>query len=996
MQQLPRGITIRTPTSDITASFLIDLPFHVFEKHLQNVIYRSGYQNWSVANSIAGPSTIDPRVTLYDGAVDGVLYGDGIAKPMEGLEIPERHPSLQISGTVHTTSDAWTPDSSIFTALKSVVPKSFAEANIPRSFTSSPNNQLFTSSFHRQILFSVANNFAGLDSLPIMDLMLLLQRVTKQNLYQLVRCRRTYSSRAIVQNLFKAAIDAGDARIVDVLIRENPKDIAVNDRSYSNQSYSEYDRKYTLLENATMHGYVDLVKVLLGLGADVNKTYRRFGHGHGILDYTVKLFGAGGHHYTVPHPHLFQMLFEAGGDLSHDSLCSLLQSGERELALLFMSDRAGKLSAEWSECGVFCIAMKHLDDHNSMEVASIMVKYRANLNHHAKHSKCSTSSEHYEPVVINNVARRGNLRTFKFLLESGALMTDDTLWCAVTSGNLDLILLLLTEGADINGIGSVGDTPLTAAIRLQDARVLRVIEDHGGFELKREECFTAALMAASEVGNLQVIERLIRLRGKISPQGLGYALIGAIRSEGDEFAKRLIDAGAEVNVRVPSAEDYRGPPLLEALKRRKEALVMSLLDADANLREHYDQESSMVLAVEWGNRSVIDSLILMGANVDGCQNGDQPKTALSIAVKRQDYDLICHLLDSGADINNCEGLAFFVAAENGDIEMVNFLLDQGANPEDTRALAKTMLKDQKLANLIFERYRARYPRRRGDFGTDVLAVAIEMGNEHLIRLMLENGVDANREPKWNYQGVTSFGIAIARQQDNFSGCLELFLKNGCNPNDLVSGLHTVAVGVRVTALLAAIGTQRIATVELFLRYGAEVNFPTRGRIKRTPLQRAAEVGSLELVELLINHGANVNAPAAERSGGTALQLAAIQGYIPIASKLLNFKADINAPASKVNGRTALEGAAEHGRLDMVYFLLSAGAGSRPGDETQIANAIAFARDNWHIPICELLESRLPSRQGSRLELLADNSNGDPTNFNLDDDLFSLVDLEGAG
>ena len=33
-------------------------------------------------------------------------------------------------------------------------------------------------------------------------------------------------------------------------------------------------------------------------------------------------------------------------------------------------------------------------------------------------------------------------------------MTGDTLWCAVTSGNLDLILLLLTAGADINGMGS--------------------------------------------------------------------------------------------------------------------------------------------------------------------------------------------------------------------------------------------------------------------------------------------------------------------------------------------------------------------------------------------------------------------------------------------------------------------------------------------------------------------------------------------------------------
>ena len=939
---------------------------------------------------------------LYDGADDGDLYSGGIPKPIEGLEIQERHPSLQIGGTVHTTSDAWTPDSSIFTALKSVVPKPFAEANISRSFAISPNHQLFTLSLHRQILFCVANNLAGLGAFPMMDLMLLLQRVTNQNLYQLVRSARTYSSRAIIQNLFKVAIDAGDARIVDVLIRENPKDIAVID-----QSHFRFGVKHTLLEIAIMSGHLDLVKVLLGHGADVNKTYPRgrpHNHGDGILDYAIHFLGPTTVLCTVPDPHLFQMLVEAGGVLSHELLCYLLQSGQGEPVILFMSVKADKLSAEWSECGIFCVAMQYLDDHSSMEIASIMVKYDADLNHHAKPSQdCCLSRKDFEPVVIDNVARRGNLRTFKFLLDSGALMTGDTLWCAVASGNLDLILLLLTKGADINSIGSFGETPLAAAIRLQDAQVLKLVEDHGGSALRGEEHFTAALMAASEVGNLQLIEHLVRLGSKISPQELGYALIAAIRSERDEFAKLLIDAGAEVDTVLRSDDGFHGPPLLEALKRRKEALLMWLLDADADLRVSAHEEPPMVLAVEWGNRSVIDNLIFMGADVNARFKpyDDPPRTALTVAVKRQDYDLIHHLLDSGADINTSNvgdgGLALLAAAENGDIEMVKFLLDQGATLEnDTRALQRSMLKDEKLANLIFERYRARYPWRRGDFGADVLAGAIEMGNEYLIRLMLENGVNANKEADLDYQYATPFGLAIAKQQHNFSGCLELFLKNGCNPNDIVSTTGTYPVNVRVTAFLAAIGTQSTATVELFLRYGADVNFPTRGRIKRTPLQRAAEVGSLDLVELLINYGANVNAPAAERGGGTALQLAAIQGFIPIACKLLNLKADVNAPASKVNGRTALEGAAEHGRLDMVQLLLNAGAGSGPDGETQIVNAIAFARENWHIPICDLLESRLPSRRGSGLEFLADNSNGDLTDFNLDDDPFSLIDFEAAG
>lgn len=55
------------------------------------------------------------------------------------------------------------------------------------------------------------------------------------------------------------------------------------------------------------------------------------------------------------------------------------------------------------------------------------------------------------------------------------------------------------------------------------------------------------------------------------------------------------------------------------------------------------------------------------------------------------------------------------------------------------------------------------------------------------------------------------------------------------------------------------------------------------------------------------------------------------------------------------GRTSLEGAAEHGRLDTVKVLLNEGAGSRGIDHARFARAIALAKDNGHIPLCDLLE-----------------------------------------
>ena len=403
---------------------------------------------------------------------------------------------------------------------------------------------------------------------------------------------------------------------------------------------------------------------------------------------------------------------------------------------------------------------------------------------------------------------------------------------------------------------------------------------------------------------------------------------------------------------------------------------------------------------------------LSGADVNERSGNEGSESALTVAVRQHDYELIHLLRASGACINQPSHYryksALAVAAKNGDIEMARFLLDQGADPDDSGALEGAA--DESMLDLLFSSYDARYPTSRGCSGASVLARAVVHGNELMVRRMLEKRVNDKEMVIVGDQMATPFGHAIVRQQSNFPGCLELFLQNGCSPNDIVaeaceSGTTNLGVKVhiesfeapRVTALLAAVSTRDISTVMLFLKYGGDVNLPTRGRVKRTPLQRAAEIGSLDMVDFLLNHGANVNAPAAERGGGTALQLAAIGGYIPVACKLLSLKADPNAAKSKVNGRTALEGAAEHGRLDMIQVLLNGGAASRPGDEAQIKSAIALARGERHNPLGDLLESHLKSRtQGSGPELLSDDNKGGPIFFSLEDDTISLVDFEGAG
>ena len=471
----------------------------------------------------------------------------------------------------------------------------------------------------------------------------------------------------------------------------------------------------------------------------------------------------------------------------------------------------------------------------------------------------------------------------------------------------------------------------------------------------------------------------------------------------------MIDAGADVNIDnsfygVFEPRQWRGPALYEVLERLKESLTFSLLNADAN-PNFSETPSSIQLAVEWGNRSVIEALIFAGVDVNSCGQKD---TALAIAVKRRDFGLFELLVASGADINsngrrNGAANSLEAAAEMGDIDMARYLIDQGVDPNNPRALEKSFVRNQELFDLLCQKYRARYPSARGDFGTRVLMQVIENGNQDTIKRMLQSGVNAEAISvpivppglgfdaylRYPHLRLSPLGYAIVRQKENIT---EYMLQYGCDPNGIV--LQNLWKWNRVRrssepAIVAAIRTQRISIVELLINHRAKVNFPAFAPIKRTPLQKAAELGNIEIVTLLINNGADVNAPAAHSDGGTSLQLAAIGGYIPVACKLLNHKADVNAPGSKVNGRTALERAAEHGRLDMIRLLLNAGAGSRRGDEKQVATAIALARNYDFFHICDLLESHFHRRQGqdSGPEKILDGSDDDPGEFNLDEEPF---------
>ena len=206
------------------------------------------------------------------------------------------------------------------------------------------------------------------------------------------------------------------------------------------------------------------------------------------------------------------------------------------------------------------------------------------------------------------------------------------------------------------------------------------------------------------------------------------------------------------------------------------------------------QKTSLQLAVEWGEKSIIEALLDAGADVNAVGEGSVCYAPLTIAVNRQEYELAEFLIEAGAEINNPKTritgrTALCAAVTVADLDMAVKILDHGADSQDPAALRATAeLADRTLLDIILKSHSKRYPKRCKGFGSDVLKIAVDKGDVDLTRMMLRRKADCNAFVRYkNNLDVTPFGYAIFKDNNNTNSFVELFLQEGsCKPDAIVS------------------------------------------------------------------------------------------------------------------------------------------------------------------------------------------------------------------
>ncbi|KAL2065286.1 hypothetical protein VTL71DRAFT_2955 [Oculimacula yallundae] len=850
--------------------------------------------------------------------------------------------------------------------------------------------------FYTALLYSIANGFAGLQEIPPGAILRLLKQNHRMS-DQIIECLRSCSpaqARCLSDNLFKAAIEACDEEAVTFIIettRDLQCSIDVNDIACK---INNTGRSYTAIELAAKSGHLGIVQVLLAADADVNKTYESSERGQpeGALECAI----CTGNQYKLDfakdqpvHMTIVVAILDHGAKLRLKLFEALIWHNPvallRELFLRlpandhwqFFPWHHKAFSTNRHMIGLPALIAGKLENILATEIIKRLLEQCSETDC----MRCVKDHEELERTLCIAV-RRANRELALFLLpftnrQNGALAA------AIRSGNVELIELFILKGP---GAGSLlfcvdghkkcplnctaRSTPLAEAIRAQDQDLLQDLESHGFLIHINDLDLECAINAAALVGDCVHLVKMLQLIQIKKSVNVKSALCAAICANDMRMVMLLLESGclcAETYQDFGVVPKHESIPLFLALDTKNLAALHAIIEAEITGDVNYIHKkmgckSVLELAALWGDMSVVEDMISLGADLDiGLEN-----TALGVALKSKNTEMIILLLEAGASPDACcrsgSESPLAIAIDSANRDAMQLLLQFGASDADERAFRVALTMSQEVFDVLLQAFSCRYPRGLRGFGGYLLRVALDQRDAMLLKRMLGAHFDTKcfnpYENHWECN-ILGYAIMLGSTESGVPDVTEELI----NREDLNSIVFRKTrftfkgkdYSEQETALLVAIGTRNEQLVTRLLDTGADPQRQARMGVKHTPLQRACEIGSYKMVKLLLDHKARVDDGPAYSRGRTALQLAARTGSIKIAELLIQCGALVHEPPAKLNGQTAFEEAAGNGRLEMLRLLWDTvdGLGF---DSAQIESAKSLALAGGHRGCAEYISN----------------------------------------
>ncbi|XP_066600669.1 serine/threonine-protein phosphatase 6 regulatory ankyrin repeat subunit B isoform X2 [Prorops nasuta] len=339
--------------------------------------------------------------------------------------------------------------------------------------------------------------------------------------------------------------------------------------------------------------------------------------------------------------------------------------------------------------------------------------------------------------------------------------------------------------------------------------------------------------------------------------------------------------------------------------------LLAVAGRDIRLKVDGRGKIPLLLAVEAGNQSMCRELLAQQAPDQLRATTPAGDSALHLAARRRDIDMVRILVDYGApvDMQNGDGqTALHIASAEGDETLVKYFYGVRASASITDHQDRTPMHlaaengHASIIELLADKFKASIFERTKD-GSTLMHIASLNGHSECATMLFKKGVYLHMP---NKRGARSIHTAA---RYGHVGIISTLLQRGekvdATTNDNYTALHI------------AVESAKPAVVETLLGYGAEVHV-RGGKMRETPLHIAARVLDGDRCALmLLKSGAGPNLTTDD--GQTPVHVAASHGNL---ATLLLLLEDGGDPMSKSkNGETPLHLACRGCKADVVKQLI---------------------------------------------------------------------------
>jgi hypothetical protein len=372
--------------------------------------------------------------------------------------------------------------------------------------------------YAKLLLFSIANNFAGMEDLSYPDVWESLKAKAGAELLKFLHQLppSSQANRAVVEKLFQCAIEADDTAAVEILltspeIRINANQVVCRSRERGREA---------ALEFAVSCGRIQMARVLLYHGADVNKCIESFTYeGESYSGALARSLHREYRARRLPrllHPpirnvakdrtfQLVDLLLRHGAAVDASIIILALDSGSvLALERLLLAGRAGDYiewaKSGWAKSGWFHRAVAAMGNEALIRLCQVLVQNRLVLDilrEEPTKSQFWNPSESLPVHFLDMVVLRENISIVKTLIiEYDFHISETTLIYAAHSGGMEMLQFLFERGAmadpapiaayNLLPNTSYMATPLSEAIRLKRAGIVKLLEEHGALRQIKE------------------------------------------------------------------------------------------------------------------------------------------------------------------------------------------------------------------------------------------------------------------------------------------------------------------------------------------------------------------------------------------------------------------------------------------------------------------------------------------------------------------------------